>query len=175
MATGGLMDTNVPSQLDEDDLRAEIELELPDSGADPYLMAADMDPDAPEIEIIADDDGSVVVDFDPLGMDEFWIDDRVVTINDTPSLRKQLFVLLHEAGHIILRCGDDFSDMFPGAETSKVEILKEEVMAWEEGLKLAHNLGIEIDLKLWHNFVKKNLFDYVKWAYDPDKFHAETI
>ena len=65
MATGGLMDTNVPSQLDEDDLRAEIELELPDSGADPYLMAADMDPDAPEIEIIADDDGSVVVDFDP--------------------------------------------------------------------------------------------------------------
>ena len=65
MATGGLMDTNVPSQLDEDDLRAEIELELPDSGADPYLMAADMDPDAPEIEIIADDDGSVIVDFDP--------------------------------------------------------------------------------------------------------------
>ena len=52
---------------------------------------------------------------------------------------------------------------------------KECFMAWEEGLKLAHNLGIEIDLKLWHNFVKKNLFDYVKWAYDPDKFHAETI
>jgi len=62
MATGGLMDTNVPSQLDEDDLRAEIELELPDSGADPFLVSADLDP---EIEIIADDDGSVVVDFDP--------------------------------------------------------------------------------------------------------------
>ena len=65
MATGGLMDTNVPSQLDEDDLRAEIEIELPDSGADPYLMAADLDPDAPEIEITTDDDGSVVVDFAP--------------------------------------------------------------------------------------------------------------
>jgi hypothetical protein len=76
MATGGLMDTNVPSQLDEDDLRAEIELELPDSGADPYLMAADMDPDAPEIEITADEDGSVVVDFDPGDMrgegDDFY-------------------------------------------------------------------------------------------------------
>ena len=76
MATGGLMDTNVPSQLDEDDLRAEIELELPDSGADPYLMAADLDPDAPEIEIITDDDGSVVVDFDPGDMrgdgDDFY-------------------------------------------------------------------------------------------------------
>jgi len=65
MATGGLMDTNVPSQLDEDDLRAEIELEIPDSGADPYLMAADLDPDAPEIEITTDEDGSVVVDFAP--------------------------------------------------------------------------------------------------------------
>ena len=28
MAIGGLMDTNVPSQLDEDDLRAELELSL---------------------------------------------------------------------------------------------------------------------------------------------------
>jgi len=65
MAIGGLMDTNVPSQLDEDDLRAELEIELPDSGADPYLMAADFDPEAPEIEITEDDDGSVVVDFDP--------------------------------------------------------------------------------------------------------------
>ena len=65
MATGGLMDTNVPSQLDEDDLLAEIEIELPDSGADPYLMAADIGLDDPEIEITADDDGSVVVDFAP--------------------------------------------------------------------------------------------------------------
>ena len=65
MAIGGLMDTNVPSQLDEDDLRAELEIELPDSGADPYLMAADFDPEAPEIEITEDEDGNVTVDFDP--------------------------------------------------------------------------------------------------------------
>ena len=41
MAIGGLMDTNVPSQLDEDDLRAELEIEIPDSGADPMLLAID--------------------------------------------------------------------------------------------------------------------------------------
>ena len=35
MAIGGLMDTNVPSQLDEDDLRAELELEIPDSQSEP--------------------------------------------------------------------------------------------------------------------------------------------
>ena len=68
MAIGGLMDTNVPNQLDEDTLRAELEIEIPDSGADPYLMSADFDPDAPEIEITEDDDGGVIVDFDPSDM-----------------------------------------------------------------------------------------------------------
>ena len=66
MAIGGLMDTtNVPSQLDEEDLRAEVELEVPDSGADPYLMASDVGSDGLEIEIIEEDNGDVTVDFDP--------------------------------------------------------------------------------------------------------------
>src|SRR5210317_2095726 len=66
MAIGGLMDTsNVPSQLDEEDLRAEVELEVPDSGADPYLMASDLGSDGLDIEIIEEDNGDVTVDFDP--------------------------------------------------------------------------------------------------------------
>ena len=65
MAIGGLMDTNVPSQLDEDDLRAELEIEIPDSGADPMLYAVDSDA---EIEISEEDDGGVTVDFDPEDM-----------------------------------------------------------------------------------------------------------
>jgi len=65
MAIGGLMDTNVPSQLDEDDLRAELEIEIPDSGGDPMLYAVDSDV---EIEIVDTDDGGVVVDFDPEDM-----------------------------------------------------------------------------------------------------------
>ena len=65
MAIGGLMDTNVPSQLDEDDLRAELEIEIPDSGADPMLYAVDSDV---EIEISTEDDGGVTVDFDPEDM-----------------------------------------------------------------------------------------------------------
>ena len=65
MAIGGLMDTNVPSQLDEDDLRAELEIEIPDSGADPMLYAVDSDA---EIEISEEEDGGVTVDFDPEDM-----------------------------------------------------------------------------------------------------------
>ena len=57
---GGLMDTNVPSQLDEDDLSAELELEIPDSRETPLMLEGEE-----EIEIVTEDDGSVLVDFDP--------------------------------------------------------------------------------------------------------------
>tara|TARA_R100000808_G_scaffold9333_3_gene25714 strand:+ start:1723 stop:4122 length:2400 start_codon:yes stop_codon:yes gene_type:complete len=56
----GLVDTNVPSQLEEDVLRAELELEVPDSGEDLIVL----DPDV-EIEITSEEDGGVVIDFDP--------------------------------------------------------------------------------------------------------------
>ena len=57
---GGLMDTNVPSQLDEDDLSAELELEIPDSRETPLMLEGEED-----VEIVTEDDGSVLVDFEP--------------------------------------------------------------------------------------------------------------
>jgi len=56
----GLMDSGVPSQMDEDDLRAEVELEIPDSGQEPLLTDL-----GDEVEIIEEESGDVVVDFDP--------------------------------------------------------------------------------------------------------------
>ena len=57
---GGLMDKNVPSQLDEDDLSAELELEIPDSRETPLMLEGEE-----EIEIVTEEDGGVLVDFDP--------------------------------------------------------------------------------------------------------------
>jgi hypothetical protein len=54
----GLMD--VPSQIDREDIAAEIILEVPNSEV---MMATDVDSDG--IEITAEEDGSVVIDFDP--------------------------------------------------------------------------------------------------------------
>ena len=56
----GLMDSGVPSQMEEDDLRAEVELEIPDSGQEPLLTDL-----GDEVEIIEEESGDVVVDFDP--------------------------------------------------------------------------------------------------------------
>ena len=57
----GMVENAVPTQLDQDDLVAEVELELPGSQemGDEYL-GADVD-----IEILPEDDGGVVVDFEP--------------------------------------------------------------------------------------------------------------
>ena len=57
---GSLMDKSIPSQLDEEDLKAEIELEIPSTDDEPLLT----DPDI-EIEITEEEDGGATVDFDP--------------------------------------------------------------------------------------------------------------
>jgi len=59
----GQVERVVPSQLDEADLRAEIELELPGSmDADIIPISDDI---APSIEITMEEDGGVEVDFEP--------------------------------------------------------------------------------------------------------------
>lgn len=63
--TGGLMDRNVPSQLDEADLAAEIEIELPGSMDDGRVQMMMDATGVGEIEITLMDDGGVEVDFDP--------------------------------------------------------------------------------------------------------------
>ena len=56
---GGLMDNNVPSQLDPEDLAAEVELEIPGS-MDNIVAFEGMD-----IEMTPEEDGGVTIDFDP--------------------------------------------------------------------------------------------------------------
>ena len=59
----GMMDSNVPSQLDPEDLAAELELEIPDSQNNVVAMI-DAE-NVGEIEIIPTEDGGVEVDFEP--------------------------------------------------------------------------------------------------------------
>jgi len=58
----GMMFRNVPSQLDEDDLRAEIEVELPSSQT---LLVSELPETDEKIEVIEMEDGGVTVEFDP--------------------------------------------------------------------------------------------------------------
>jgi hypothetical protein len=60
----GMIDKNVPSQLDPEDLAAEVELELPGS-MDDNVVSFEGVAEGMDIEMIPDDDGGVTIDFDP--------------------------------------------------------------------------------------------------------------
>ena len=60
----GMIDKNVPSQLDMEDLAAEVELELPGS-MDDNVVAFEGVAEGMDIEMIPDEDGGVTIDFDP--------------------------------------------------------------------------------------------------------------
>ena len=58
----GMVENAVPTQLDPEDLAAEVELELPGSQE---TMAFEGMAEGMDIEIVPEDDGGVVIDFDP--------------------------------------------------------------------------------------------------------------
>ena len=60
----GMVDKNVPSQLDPEDLAAEIELELPGS-MDDNIVAFEGTAENMNVEVTPDEDGGVTIDFDP--------------------------------------------------------------------------------------------------------------
>ena len=64
---GSLMDTGVPSQMDEEDLKAEMEIELP-GALESNVIQFEGEANNMDIEITADDDGGVTVDFEPVNM-----------------------------------------------------------------------------------------------------------
>ena len=72
----GMVDRNVPSQLDPEDLAAEVELEVPGS-MDDNVVAFEGMAEGMNIEVTPEDDGGVTIDFDPedqRGMsDDFYL------------------------------------------------------------------------------------------------------
>ena len=125
------------------------------------------------------DELDAVVIFAGDELNAYWRNGHpTISICTSQPKRLQLYSLLHEAGHAIIRSKEDYEVRFPYGQKHKnksisrrVDVLREEVMAWDQGEELAADLGIAIDQKLWHNFIKKNLFDYVRWAYDPETFY----
>lgn len=100
--------------------------------------------------------------------------DKIITINSRQHPENRLYSLLHEAGHIILFEDYEYSKLFPKivyqpfkkrvSQLSAVDVVRNEVLAWEVGHELASHLGIGIDETKWNNMRKKCLYEYCKWA-----------
>ena len=123
----------------------------------------------------------VYTSFEGDGTDEYWFDpdnfdeDRgVISINSSKGIEQQLFVLLHEAGHVILRSNPaEFASRFPDScrDTlcGRIEILREEVLAWEKAHEVADRLGIAVEEEKWKENYRDALEKYIRWVLIGDR------
>ena len=104
-------------------------------------------------------------------------EDDFITIDSRKGKEAQLYALLHEAGHVILRDnGEVHRRRFPMTERKrptqghKIDVLREEVVAWERARSLADEMRIEVHEEKWHRQRSRALMEYVKWAYNPEEY-----
>ena len=108
-------------------------------------------------------DIDVVFDDDELGA--YYHDAGLIGVNTNETLQEQLYILLHEAGHAILKIEHKkYLETCEETLQGKLSLLREEMEAWKEGKALADNMGIPINEGTWAVFCKQNLEDYIEWA-----------
>ena len=54
----------------------------------------------------------------------------------------------------------------------RVNVVREEIMAWDVGRNYACNLGIDIDKKNWEKYRVDSLLRYISWAYNPSEYKS---
>lgn len=117
------------------------------------------------------DNKGYYVDFDRSGDDSVDTSSKIVSINTTRTLETQLYILLHECGHVLIHNNEDvvkyrdIQERFQERTViNKVFTVMEEVEAWKRGKLLARRLGINIDEEKWNKDVTRALHKYMKWA-----------
>ena len=108
--------------------------------------------------------------------DAYYDSARIIEINNRQNIPSRLHSLLHEAGHASLRNEKrrvSFCTNFPfmrkhgsskrGDKNHRVDVVREEVLAWERGQDIAMQLGIDIDQDLWSMHRKNSLITYMEW------------
>ena len=103
--------------------------------------------------------------------------DDFIIIDNSKRKEWQLYALLHEAGHVILRKNKEaHQKAFPMSEHKRdtigkrIDILREEVMAWERASRLSKELQIQVHTEKWNKQRTSSLMEYVRWAYDPKEY-----
>jgi len=97
--------------------------------------------------------------------------DKIVSINTTRSIETQLYILLHECGHVLIHNNDNIvgyrevqESFKERSDIHKVFSVMEEAEAWKRGKRLARRFGIEINEEKWNKDLSRALNKYIKWA-----------
>jgi hypothetical protein len=101
---------------------------------------------------------------------------KLITIVDNMTPQNKLYSLLHEIGHIKIFALEDYHGNFGAiaeednkpnnrkTNLAHFQKLKEEMFAWEMGIKIADELKIPIDYDEYDNYAAKCYMTYVKYA-----------
>ena len=121
------------------------------------------------------DNYGIEVLYDQYFKDAYYDSARCIEINSRQNYPSRLHSLLHEAGHVVIRkqTVKPFFERFPyqkiggadirGNKKHRVDIIREEVMAWERAEDIAAELCIELDLKIWSRHRSSALLTYMEW------------
>ena len=127
--------------------------------------------DAIEVLVGWLDNKGYYVDFDRNGDDSVDTSSKIVSINTTRTSETQLYILLHECGHVLIHNNEnvvkyrDVQERFlEKTVINKVFTVMEEVEAWKRGKLLARRLRINIDEEKWNKDVTRALHKYMRWA-----------
>ena len=117
------------------------------------------------------DEKNYHVDFDRKGDDSVDTSNKIVSINSTRTEETQLYILLHECGHVLIDANEKIVKYKQVQEKfsektcmNKVFTVMEEVEAWKRGRLLARRLSIPIDEEKWNRDMSRALNKYIKWA-----------
>ena len=118
------------------------------------------------------------------------VDPAVVIIGPQLILKRQLFNLMHELGHIITERKKNYSVDYPYGwniinrpdidwivkqDRFRIDIISEEFAAWNEGRKLAERLGVDFDRYDFDMFRTKQLVTYCKWVVGYGNFKNKQL
>ena len=121
-------------------------------------------------------------------VDAASLDEKAVTVSKKQIPRHQYYTLLHECAHVDLLAGPvenrrgepyGYIDLWWGKVDERtlrhrVAVVIDEISAWEHGIKLAHRLGISVDLVKYRDFRNRNLKSYFNWALEKDDLEDLT-
>lgn len=105
--------------------------------------------------------------------DEVDFERKVVFLSLRSKPENQLYSLLHECGHVIIRTKKDYVYRFAASvereedpsknETNRsiVEQIEEEILAWREGQNLANKLDIYVNDKKYYNYGYRWVMSYI--------------
>lgn len=133
-----------------------------------------MDEQVEFVEALLIEEYDTFVAFDSNEDNSYDCENNIITINSKQSKERQLYSLLHEAGHLLLSREEDYSLKFSDiieqpfkkrfSRANAVSVVRNEVLAWEKGYDLAKMLNIPIDDKKWNRMRDGCLYNYLKWS-----------